>query len=227
MDLRSLTIDKNADNNRYQLMNKLLNFASEINAKGDQAHDLIKRMASGEAIQVKLLYKDTITISDYAKLIFNANTLPTDVEHSLGFFRRFLIIPFDRIIDEDERDPDLANKIISTELDGVLNWVIEGTQRLQRQKKFSQCRKSDEILSKYKLDSDVVAIFIDENCYLMSQESARELKDLHEEFMAFVSSHGYKPMSDRAFAKRLRAIGFRTDKPDGSRTKVYIKKKVV
>lgn len=42
MDLKALTTDRNADNNRSHLLGKLLNFAPEINARGEQAHDIIK-----------------------------------------------------------------------------------------------------------------------------------------------------------------------------------------
>lgn len=225
MDLRALTTDTNAANNRSHLMNKLLNFAPEINARGEQAHDLIKRMASGEAIQVKLLYQNTITITDYAKLMFNANTLPNDVEHSLGFFRRFLIIPFDETITDEEKDPELANKIISAELPGILNWIIEGAQRLQNQKKFSQCTKSDAIITKYKLEADSVAMLIEENEYVPDLNSTRELSKLYDELKLFTSNNGYKIISIKTFADRLRGLGFSTNKPKGYSTRVYIAKR--
>jgi putative DNA primase/helicase len=53
---------------------------------------------------------------DYAKLIFNTNELPRDVEHNPAFFRRFIILGFDQTITEGERDPELAKKIIESEL---------------------------------------------------------------------------------------------------------------
>lgn len=224
MDLKSLTTDHNAANNRYHLMNKLLNFAPEINARGEQAHDLIKRMASSEAIQVKLLYQNTITITDYAKLMFNANTLPSDVEHSLGFFRRFLIIPFDTTITDQEKDPELASKIIGSELAGVLNWIIEGAQRLQKQKKYSQCKKSDAIIAKYKLEADVVAMFIDEYSYISDVNNTMELQKLFNDLKEYILTNGYKPITIRTFADRLRNLGFKTIKPKGYSTKVYILK---
>lgn len=225
MDLRALTTDSNAANNRSHLMNKLLNFAPEINARGEQAHDLIKRMASSEAIQVKLLYQNTITITDYAKLMFNANTLPNDVEHTLGFFRRFLIIPFDETITDEEKDPELANRIIKSELPAILNWIIEGAQRLQKQKKFSQCKKSDAIISKYKLEADSVAMFIEENDYIADLNNTKELSKLFDELKSFTNNNGYKMISIKTFADRLRGLGFITNKPKGYSTRVYVAKR--
>lgn len=213
MDLKALTTDRNADNNRSHLLGKLLNFAPEINARGEQAHDLIKRMASSEAITAKLMYKDTFVMTDYAKLIFNANTLPTDVEHTHGFFRRFLIVHFEQTISESEKDPDLANKIIANELPAVLNWVIEGTKRLQSNKQFSYCKKSDEILSEYQLDSDVVALWIDDRCYIPHDVITQTLKDLYNDFVEYASQSGYRKLPiDRTLAKRLRLQGFKERK---------------
>lgn len=213
MDLKALTTDRNADNNRSHLMGKLLNFAPEINSRGEQAHDIIKRMASGEAIQAKLMYKDTFIMTDYAKLIFNANSLPSDVEHSHGFFRRFLIVNFDQTISDAEKDPDLANKIIASELPAVLNWVIEGTKRLQQNKQFSYCKKSDEILSEYQLDSDVVALWIDDRCYIPHDVISQTLKELYNDFVDYASQSGYRKLPiDRTLAKRLRSQGFKERK---------------
>ncbi len=212
MDLKALTTDRNADNNRAQLMGKLLNFAPEINAKGEQAHDLIKRMASGEAIQVKMLYKDTITISDYAKLVFNANVLPTDVELSHGFFRRFLIVEFGQTIGEDEKDPELANKIIANELPAVLNWMIEGAKRLQQNKRFSACQKSDELLAQYRLESDVVALWLDDRGYIPHDVSNKSLRDLYLDLQDYAKDGGYKTPSAKNVAKRMRDLGFKQRK---------------
>lgn len=221
MDLKSLTTDRNADNNRSHLLGKLLNFAPEINARGEQAHDLIKRMASGEAITAKLMYKDTFVMTDYAKLIFNANSLPMDVEHTHGFFRRFLIVNFNQTISDKEKDPELANKIIASELAGVLNWVIEGAKRLQKNKEFSECVKSSEILADYQLNSDVVALWIDDHCYIPHETITKALKDLYQEFANYVTLCGHKRIPvDRTLAKRLESLGFKKRK--GYPTAFYI-----
>lgn len=224
MDLKALTTDKNADNNRSHLHGKLLNFAPEINARGEQCHDLIKRMASGEAIQAKLMYKDTFTMTDYAKLIFNANALPSDVEYSHGFFRRFLIVDFNQTIKPEEQDPDLANKIIANELPAILNWIIEGAKRIQQNKKFSPCKRSDEILEQYKLDSDVVALWLEEYNYEPDEYLTQLLKDLYDKFRGYVNCNGYKLISDRTLVKRLRHLGYKTKKPVGHSTSVFIRK---
>ena len=92
--LQSLT--KNNSYERADLANKLLNYASEINGKLE-AH-IFKQLASGESVEARPIYGKPFNMENYAKLMFNCNELPKDVENTEAFFRRFLIIPFTQTI---------------------------------------------------------------------------------------------------------------------------------
>lgn len=102
---------------RASLSNKLLNYASEINGKLEAS--TFKQLASGEPIQARQIYGQPFTMMNYAKLMFNCNELPKEVENTEAFFRRFLIFPFTQTIPKAEQDPELSTKIIQTELSGV------------------------------------------------------------------------------------------------------------
>ena len=102
---------------RAKIANKLVNYASEINGKLESS--IFKQLVSGEPVEARALYGQPYTISQYAKLIFNCNELPKDVEHTNAYFRRFLIVPFNETISEEEKDIQLADKIIDNELSGV------------------------------------------------------------------------------------------------------------
>ena len=109
---------------RAYLSNKLLNYGSEI--KGSLESNTFKQLASGEPIEARMLYKNAFVMRDYAKLLFNCNELPKDVEHNEAYFRRFLIVPFEVTIPVEERDSELPKRIIESELSGVFNWVLKG-----------------------------------------------------------------------------------------------------
>ncbi len=119
---------------RAKIANKLVNYASEINGKLET--DVFKQMASGEPIEARLPYGNPMILKEYAKLIFNCNELPKDVEHTTAYFRRFLIIGFDVTIPEDKQDKQLPQKIIQNELSGVFNWILQGLDRILEQKNF-------------------------------------------------------------------------------------------
>lgn len=187
-------------NYRAKIANKLVNYASEISSKLET--DIFKQMASGEPIDGRLLYNDPIELVNYAKLVFNCNTLPKDVEHSNAFFRRFLIINFDVTFAEDKQDKQLPNKIIETELSGVFNWILQGLDRVLEQKKFSSCAAIDDARYNYEKQSDSVKMFIDEFDYKASIGYSL-IKTLYEQYRGFCIDDGFKPVNKMNFSKRL------------------------
>ena len=112
------------------LQNKLVNYSSEIGNSRQFNADTFKQLCSGEKIQARLPYGKPFEISNYARLIFNANTLPKDTEQTNAYFRRFLIVPFEVTIPTESQDKELAKRIIETELAGILNWVLTGLDRV-------------------------------------------------------------------------------------------------
>jgi putative DNA primase/helicase len=190
---------------RAMLANKLVNYASEIN--GNLEASLFKQLVSGEPVEARLPYGQPMIIHDYAKLVFNTNQLPHDVEHSNAFFRRFLIIPFNVIIPNDKQDIGLARKIIDNELSGVFNWALSGLDRILVNRKFTECKAAREALDQYRKESDSVAMFIDENDYIPSEEKEYEpLKDLYDRYRGYCSDDGYRPVSKQNFRKRLQMV---------------------
>jgi len=194
------------DNNRAHLANKLLNYSSELHGKLES--DIFKQMVSGEPISARLLYCNSFIMENYARLCFNANELPKDIEHSEAYFRRFLIIPFEVTIPEEERDPELAKKIIENELSGVFNWVLEGLKRLFAQKKFSECKAAMNVLQEYKEQSDSVHLFLDEKGYQKSTTSYQYLKDILQEYRSFCMECGFYPLNQSNFKRRIKANGY-------------------
>lgn len=145
---------ENGDRSRANLSGKLLNTCSDV-APNAFSGDIFKRIASGEPISTRQLYKDVTTLTDYAKMIFCLNELPKTNDKSNGYFRRFLIVPFKVLIPKKEVDPKLAEKIISTELPGIMNWVLEGRKRLITQSAFTESSLCQKQLEEYRYGSGV------------------------------------------------------------------------
>ena len=190
---------------RANLANKLVNYASEINGKLESS--FFKQLVSGEPIEARLPYGDPFMLKNYAKLIFNCNELPKDVEQSHAYFRRFLIVPFDVTIPESEQDKDLPTKIISSELSGVFNWVLEGLQRLLAQKRFTECEAVSKALESYKLQSNTVSLFLQEKGYVKSAKDYTPLKQLYVDYRGYCYEGGYNPVNKSNFIARLKNDG--------------------
>jgi putative DNA primase/helicase len=204
-NLRSLTDEKGYE--RAKIGDALLNYSSEIDGKVDAA--LFKQMVSGEPVQARLPYKDPITLTNYAKLIFNCNELPTEVENTDAFFRRFLIIPFDQTIPKEEQDKELSKKIIRSELSGVFNWVLRGLERILKQKGFTTSEKVEEQLRQYRKDSDSVLSFLDEYDYEKDVSHYVPLKELYAKYKRYCEENGNYHCNNKNFSKRLRSAKFK------------------
>lgn len=197
--LQSLTNDNGYY--RAKIGDKLLNYASELNGKMET--DVFKQMISGEPLEARLPYGEPFTLTQYAKLMFNCNTLPKDVEHTNAFFRRFLIIHFDKTIAEKDQDKDLANKIINNELSGVFNWVLNGLKRVLLQKGFTYSEAIESMKEVYENESDSVKSFIDEYGYKPSLRDTTLVKKMYDEYRAYCFEDGFKPVNKTNFKKRL------------------------
>lgn len=190
---------------RAMLANKLVNYASEINGKLEAA--IFKQLVSGEPVDARLPYGDPFTLTNYAKLIFNCNELPKEVEQTNAYFRRFLIIPFDVTIPEAEQDKQLSQKIINSELSGVFNWVLDGLERLLVQKNFTYSEAVSKQLESYKLQSDPVQLFLEDEGYVKSTEDYQEFKELYSQYRGYCIDSGYRSCSKKTFGERLRNTG--------------------
>ncbi len=209
---------------RAMLANKLVNYASEINGKLETS--FFKLLVSGEPIEARLPHGRPMIITDYAKLIFNCNELPKEVEQTNAFFRRFLILPFDVTIPEAEQDKELAKKIIHDELSGVFNWILEGLKRLLSQKRFTNSDAVTKQLEDYKKQSDSVRMFIEEENYTIAVNETLPLKELYKGYRTYCSENGHHYCSSKTFGDRLRNIGFKTERKNIGLV-VYTKKENV
>jgi putative DNA primase/helicase len=196
--------DLMSENNRALIANKLLNYASEINALTTK--DTFKNLVSIEPIQARLKYCNSFEMENYAKLCFNCNELPRDIDKHHAYFRRLLIIPFNVQIPEAKQDKELAKKIIEKELAGVFNWILEGLERLIKNKRFTESVTVTKEIESYQNDSDSVALFLKEFNFAHHPTKSILLKDIFNLYREFCSSDGYNWLNKQNFSRRLRNL---------------------
>lgn len=201
----------NESYNRALLNNKLLNYSSELDGKKAIDSDLFKKLVSGEPVQCCLKYGNPFFAVRYAKLMFNCNELPRDVEFTPAFFRRFLIVPFNETIPENEQDIELASKIIKNELSGVFNWILDGLNRLLKQKKFTESDTVRKMNKDFREQSDSVQMFLSDNNYQKSAYDYVSLKDLFNEYKQFCLDDGFRFLNKTNFSKRLELNGIQIE----------------
>lgn len=209
VNISNFSLENLTDRNGYyraMIGQKLVNYASEINGKVNPA--LLKQLASNEPIDARLPFGVPLTIKNYAKLIFNCNVLPETDENTNAFFRRFLIIKFDKVIDEKMQDKELASRIINSELNGVFNWILLGLERLLSQKNFTHSQAVERALYSYKTSSDSVLLYLSENSAKKSIKSYLQIQNLFDSYRLFCQDWNCKYINKSQFITKLKTLGY-------------------
>lgn len=207
--LESLT--DNTGYYRAKIKDNIVNYGTDIKlSKIDPG--MFKTLASGEPIEARLPYEQPFTMSDYAKLIFNVNRLDNaNIEQTHGFHRRILIIPFEKTITDENQDKSLHKKILADKA-GVLNWIIEGAERVIENEDIFISKECRKFKDKFIKETDSVALFLDDSGYESCEMSISYLSDLYPEYKNFCSNDGYRELGKQNFGKRLQAAGIKRTK---------------
>lgn len=182
---------------------------------------LFKQYVSGEPMLYKILYRQPSQTTDYPRSIMAVNELPQSSDFSGGFYRRFLILPFDRQIPLDSVDVNLSEKLKCEQM-GILLWILEGKRRLLSNGRFSDCKTVTKIQEQYRTESDAVAYFLEENGYRASSSTKVLLSSFYESFKNWSVTNGMKVMSIRKFRERLLYLGYVVRKSTGHLSYVWV-----
>jgi putative DNA primase/helicase len=210
--LESLTDEKGY--HRAMIKNKIVNFGTDIKLnKVDAAN--FKTLASGEPIEARLPHKDPFMMADYAKLIFNVNKMDSaSIEHTQGFYRRLLIIPFMQTIPHHEQDRDLHKKILVDKA-GVLNWIIDGAKKVIKNRDIFVSQECEDFKGQFIKETDSVAMFEEET--IKQHQPAYAIYDqtvtqAFLDYKQYCTDSGYKPLGRNNFSKRMESLGFEKSK---------------
>lgn len=154
------------------LPGKTVNISTE-NELGEKHFNTqnFKSITGTDVINVEQKYKDSFSCRLFCKLIVLANKLPTTKDHSHGFYRRIVIVPFNRVFIEKEQDKNFLAKLL-TELDGILSFALRGYQRLVlNNHQLTVSSFAEKALAAYKEQQNPVLLFMREQLTFVPEES--------------------------------------------------------
>ncbi len=187
------------DEKRSLIENKLVNISHESAREMDPS--ILKQLVSGEPTDVRVLYRGTHTMYNYGKLFTSFNKLP-QVEHTHGFFRRWIMFPFMVTFPDERQDTELAHKL-KDELSGILNWVLAALSRLMSRKAFTHSEECDAALSEFRRSSNSALSFFEDRC-VISANHTNKLKDIYMAYKVYCDEEGNKPFGKKEFQNILR-----------------------
>ena len=125
---------------------------------------MFKTLVSGDPITAERKHKHPFVFRNHAKLIFSANAIPSTNDRTYAFYRRWLIIPFEKTFNGEAGNPppdmDLRTKL-HAELPGILNYALAGAHRLYAQGDFTETDHTRAAKAEYQRSNDSVQAFVE------------------------------------------------------------------
>ena len=191
--------------NKAELFGKLANIFADLPSKSIDDNGMFKALTGEDFITAERKNKDPFSFRPYARFLFSCNEIPRNYgDRSEGFYRRLLIIRFEKSVPKSQRDPNLAEKL-AAERDGILMWALSGLKRLiAANYAFSETERTRAELDKYRIESNSVLSFAKEYCK-RDEKGFTVRDDLFLRYKEYCGNAGMKPVSQTNFNKELEA----------------------
>lgn len=186
-----------------ELFGKLANIFADLPTKSMDDNGLFKALTGEDYITAERKNKNPFSFKLYARLLFSCNEIPRNYgDRSDGFYRRLIIIRFDKSVPANRRDANLREKL-AVERDGILMWAIEGLKRIiANGYTFTETDSTRLELQRYKVDSNSVLSFMEECCEVkVDVEAVRD--EMFSKYKEYCNNAGLKPVSQANFNKDI------------------------
>jgi putative DNA primase/helicase len=185
------------------LYGKLVNSFADLDSRALQASSIFKSVTGGDSISGERKYADPFTFRPYARLLFSANEPPPTPDNSDAFFRRWIVVPFERRFDGKRADRNLGNKLTTrSELSGLLNKGLERLPDLRMRGSFTATEASVNAAQRFRVDADSVAGFLDDQCELDAGRRTPQAR-LFPAYRAWCGNSNRRPLGKQRFNRRL------------------------
>lgn len=143
-------------------LNKRLNICDENKQVKDFDTAIFKSITSNDKVHITRKHISAVDAQLDIKLLMLFNKLPEISECTPALTERLIILPFNKTFYLDEADPFLKQKLIG-ELQGILNWSIQGYQQLRDNGfKFPKCEVCEQAkIDYFKENVPVLKFFLD------------------------------------------------------------------
>lgn len=174
---------------------------------------LMKRLTGGDLITARHLYQAPVTWSPSHQLVYVTNHLPKVKGNDPAVWRRVRVIPFDVVVPEDQRDPELPERL-ALAADAVLTWAVRGWFDYEDRGGMGEPDAVQRATDGYQTDSDPVKRFAQDYCVTGPGCSATS-RELFTAWTKWAEADGAERLTEKTFGAELDRLGY-----EGRRTKL-------
>lgn len=200
------------------LEGKLANFCDELPDAEIMGGEAWKLVVTGEPIPAEKKNRDPFIFTPRAGHIFATNSPIRSTDHSVGFWRRPLVLGLTRKFEQDSaRILEAGAKVLAAELPAIAAWAIDGAARAQANGGYTVPPSSVALAREWRDENDQVRGFIAEHPVTDQIQSS----DLYKRYAAWAKENGVGPMSSTMFGRRMMAAEL-ADRVDVGGRRFYV-----
>jgi putative DNA primase/helicase len=164
LTLHKLEADKFA---MARLVGKLANICADLPSSALAGTSMFKALTGNDLVNAERKYESSFEFRPFARLLFSANSAPRSEDATHGFFRRWLVIPFNRTFDEMDPKtipPEILNARLShpEELSGMLSRALDALPTI-RSGRFTESPSTRAAMDEFRRTTDPLAVWLDQN----------------------------------------------------------------
>ncbi|HEX3871321.1 MAG TPA: phage/plasmid primase, P4 family [Pirellulales bacterium] len=167
---------------------------------------ILKLIASKDPMKARRMREDFWEFEPTHKSILLTNHKPRVLGQDRGAWRRLVLVPWEATIEDERKDTQLPNRLVATELSGILQWAAHGWWAVHTNG-LRPPQPVEAATAEYRADEDAVARFLEAECERGDTFSV-QARPLCEAFNAWARSGRSGLLSERAVAKRMTVLGF-------------------
>jgi putative DNA primase/helicase len=173
---------------------------------------LLNSIISGETVTVERKYHHPYEINPTVKLLWAMNDPPRISDPNNGIFRRVHIVRVPALDDAD-KDETLKDRI-KLEGPGILNWALDGLERLTRRGHFCKPLSVAQSSRQYQAHADVPGVFLSECCErnpapldFDNPDYREQSSELYRAYTTWAKENGHRPVSSTRIADDWERLG--------------------
>lgn len=190
----------------YRLYGKSANISSEIGKKILNTTSLFKSLTGGDRITGERKFHHSFEFYNFAKLIFAINRVPTVLDNSEAFYRRWIPIQFSQVFIGKDCDVNILDKLTTPEqLSILLNWALEGLHRLLDNEEFSDTWNTEDVKNWWNIQTSSIYGWIMEN-YTINSKLETPKDEMYENYKEWCMEESYVVNATGGFTKEMKRL---------------------
>ena len=177
--------------------------ASETNEGEAFDEAKVKILTGGDKIKARFMRQDEFTFVPSHLLVMMTNHRPEVGSGGTSFWRRVREVPFNHIVPEDQRDPELKERFIAQHGPAIMAWLVQGAADYA-QRGLGEPTGVKVATRQYEASTDTVAQFVEERLIVGGGDLAKvKVTTVREAYEAFCREDGSQPVSGKALTQAL------------------------